>query len=399
MELVRLESVVEILDHKRVPISSKDRAYRKGQYPYYGAQGIVDWIDDYIFDGTYILVAEDGENLKSQNQPIAQLVSGQFWVNNHAHILGTKKGFDLSYVFYMLNSLNLSGYITGSAQPKLNQDNLRAIMLPMPAYDTQVAISNILSSLDAKIALNRRMNEELEGMAKMLYDYWFVQFDFPNEEGKPYKSSGGAMEYNAVLKREIPAGWKVEKLTKIADTYSGGTPNSTTAEYYQDGDIPWINSGEINHPIITKTDNYITELGMNNSSAKKIPAGAILVAMYGATAGKSSYLSFDATTNQAVCGVVPHKEYLLGYIQLYLSSLENYFSSISTGSARRNISQDLIRNTPIVIPSEKIISIFYQQHGPILRQRVSLQQEIEHLTVLRDKLLPLLMNGQVRVAD
>lgn len=338
--------------------------------------------------GSTARIPESGKYIQSQDVGLVKCISDKI---------------DDSFIYYLLSSHSVKKQLGAGAQQTsirhTSPDKIKACQAWIPTIEQQRKIGDFMATLDAKIALNRRMNEELEGMAKMLYDYWFVQFDFPNEEGKPYKSSGGAMEYNAVLKREIPAGWKVEKLTKIADTYSGGTPNSTTAEYYQDGDIPWINSGEINHPIITKTDNYITELGMNNSSAKKIPAGAILVAMYGATAGKSSYLSFDATTNQAVCGVVPHKEYLLGYIQLYLSSLENYFSSISTGSARRNISQDLIRNTPIVIPSEKIISIFYQQHGPILRQRVSLQQEIEHLTVLRDKLLPLLMNGQVRVAD
>lgn len=370
-----------------------DKISSTGNYPVFGGNGIRGYTDTFNQDGDYVIIGRQGAYCGN-----VHYYSGKSYLTEHAIVGKTKKEYNHVSVAYLLSLLKLYKFQGQSAQPGLSVETLSKITVKHPQYNFY-GMGQILSSLDAKIALNRRMNEELEGMAKMLYDYWFVQFDFPNEEGKPYKSSGGAMEYNAVLKREIPAGWKVEKLTKIADTYSGGTPNSTTAEYYQDGDIPWINSGEINHPIITKTDNYITELGMNNSSAKKIPAGAILVAMYGATAGKSSYLSFDATTNQAVCGVVPHKEYLLGYIQLYLSSLENYFSSISTGSARRNISQDLIRNTPIVIPSEKIISIFYQQHGPILRQRVSLQQEIEHLTVLRDKLLPLLMNGQVRVAD
>ena len=112
------------------------------------------------------------------------------------------------------------------------------------------------------------INDNLEAMAKQLYDYWFVQFDFPNEEDKPYKSSGGAMVWNEKLKREIPQGWTAAKIKDVAQTYSGGTPTSTNSEYYDGGDIPWINSGELNNPIITSTTNYITEEGLNNSSAK-----------------------------------------------------------------------------------------------------------------------------------
>ena len=113
-------------------------------------------------------------------------------------------------------------------------------------------------------------------MAKQLYDYWFVQFDFPNEEGKPYKSSGGKMVWNEKLKREIPEGWNISLIKDIATTYSGGTPKSTNIEYYDNGEIAWINSGELNSPIITKTTNYITKCGLENSSAKLYPSNSIL---------------------------------------------------------------------------------------------------------------------------
>ena len=104
------------------------------------------------------------------------------------------------------------------------------------------------------------INQNLEALAKQLYDYWFVQFDFPDENGRPYKSSGGAMVWDEKLKREIPEGWSVSKVEEIAQTYSGGTPNSTNENYYKNGTIPWINSGELNNPIITSTSNYITKL-------------------------------------------------------------------------------------------------------------------------------------------
>ena len=241
------------------------------------------------------------------------------------------------------------------------------------------------------------INDNLEAMAKQLYDYWFVQFDFPNEEGKPYKSSGGAMVWNEKLKREIPQGWTAAKIKDVAQTYSGGTPTSTNSEYYDGGDIPWINSGELNNPIITSTTNYITEEGLNNSSAKLYPQDTVLVALYGATAGKVSLLSFEACSNQAVCGVIPQNKIMTTYIRYYLSSLYEHFITLSSGSARDNISQDTIKNTIFPIPQGKILKEFSDAVAPIISKIIANQKEMENLTKQRDELLPLLMNGQATV--
>ena len=241
------------------------------------------------------------------------------------------------------------------------------------------------------------LNHNLEAMAKQLYDYWFVQFDFPDENGKPYKSSGGKMVWNEKLKREVPEGWNVTKVKDIASTYSGGTPTSRNRDYYEGGDIPWINSGELNSPIITSTSNYITEIGLNNSSARLYPQNTVLVALYGATAGKVSLLSFEACSNQAVCGVMPNKSIQITYIRYYLSSLYAHFIALSSGSARDNISQDTIKNTPLPIPQYDVLRNYSDIVNPIVNKIIANQHELELLTKLRDSLLPLLMNGQVSV--
>ena len=160
-ESYKLGDVINVLDHKRVPLSSKERETRKGVYPYYGAQGIIDYIDEFIFDGEYLLIAEDGENLKSQKQNVAQIARGKYWVNNHAHIVESNGKCDIRYICYLLNSMDLSGYITGSAQPKLNQTNLLAIKLCLPELATQIRIADFLSRFDEKIALNNRINHNL----------------------------------------------------------------------------------------------------------------------------------------------------------------------------------------------------------------------------------------------
>ena len=305
------------------------------------------------------------------------------------------------YLAYFLKTdefqKQIYGIVGGSAIPTLSQEDLASLIVRVPNENIQNTIADILDSLDGKIELNKQINDNLEAMAKQLYDYWFVQFDFPNEEGKPYKSSGGAMVYNEKLKREIPKGWTAAKIKDVAQTYSGGTPTSTNSEYYDGGNIPWINSGELNNPIITSTTNYITEEGLNNSSAKLYPQDTVLVALYGATAGKVSLLSFEACSNQAVCGVIPHNKIMTTYIRYYLSSLYEHFITLSSGSARDNISQDTIKNTILPIPQEKILKEYSDAVTPIMSKIIANQKEMENLTKQRDELLPLLMNGQASI--
>ena len=148
-------------DKRRIPLSSKDRSNRQGQYRYYGAQGVIDHVDNYLFDGRYLLIAEDGENLSSLKQKIAQIVEGKFWVNNHAHIVQCNEKCRLDYLYYVINSMDLSGYITGSAQPKLSQSNLNAIQLKIPSIEEQDRIISVIKPFDEKIKVNNAINDNL----------------------------------------------------------------------------------------------------------------------------------------------------------------------------------------------------------------------------------------------
>ena len=303
-----------------------------------------------------------------------------------------------------LNAFMHSAYIqkyfelnaTGSGMRyTLSLETLQSMPLLLPSLEEQEAIGNLFSSIDRKIALNRSINQNLEALAKQLYDYWFVQFDFPDENGLPYKSSGGKMVWNEKLKREIPEGWSVSKVEEIAQTYSGGTPNSSNEKYYKNGIIPWINSGELNNPIITSTSNYITQLGLDNSSAKLYPINTILVALYGATAGKVSLLTFSACSNQAICGVIPSKSFLVIYLYYALSSMYERFVTLSTGSARDNISQATVKITQVIVPTGAILAKFDNIASGIIQDIVYNQRGNESLIKQRNELLPLLMNGQV----
>ncbi|MCT1525334.1 restriction endonuclease subunit S [Sphingobacterium hotanense] len=287
----------------------------------------------------------------------------------------------------------------GSTILRLYNDNILDIKISVPDLHTQQKIAAVLSALDDKIELNNKINAELEAMAKILYDYWFVQFDFPNEEGKPYKSSGGKMVYNPILKREIPEGWEVKKIKDIAKTGSGGTPKSTVSDYYEEGIIPWINSGEVNNPFIINTKNYISQLGLQNSSAKIFPAYTLLMAMYGATAGKVSVLSFEASTNQAICAVMPYDKNMFFYTKFVLEDMYKYLVSLSSGSARDNLSQDKIKDLNIVTPELDVLNYFMKNVEGIYNKIENNLKQNHELAQLRDWLLPMLMNGQVKVED
>ena len=315
-------------------------------------------------------------------------------------VFRAKEGHSPSFLYAVLLQDSFFDYVMqgakGSKMPRGDKEQILRYEMPTLSCSEE-SIGTFFLNLDQKIRLNEQINQNLTAMAKQLYDYWFVQFDFPNEEGKPYKSSGGEMVWNKKLKREIPKGWNISLIKDFATTYSGGTPKSTNIEYYNNGEIAWINSGELNSPIITKTTNYITKCGLENSSAKLYPSNSILVAMYGATAGKVSLLTFEACSNQAVCGIIPTIENMLYYVYFHISSLYSQFITLSTGSARDNISQNTIKNILLPIPTRNILKLFDEKIGSIYQMIVNNYQQIDSLAMQRDELLPLLMNGQVSV--
>ena len=330
---------------------------------------------------------------------LAQLVKPMAFNQSCFGLRGKEGVVFTDFLYYWLKNyvkifLNKS---QGSVFNTINLATFDDIKIHLPAYNIQVEIVKLLTKIDQKIAINNQINEELEAMAKTLYDYWFVQFDFPDENGKPYKSSGGKMVYNDQLKREIPEGWGVEKVSEIAKTGSGGTPKSTTDEYYSNGTIPWINSGELNKSIIISTTNYITEFGLENSSAKLFPADSILIAMYGATAGKVSFLAFESSTNQAICAVTLDDNRLKYYFKFFIEDLYSHLVTLSSGSARDNLSQDMIKNLLMINPNDRVIETFFVLVDSYFLQITNNLKQNQELTQLRDWLLPMLMNGQVRV--
>ncbi len=389
----KLGDVVNILDYKRVPLSSKERSIRKGNYPYYGAQGIIDYIDDYIFDGTYLLIAEDGENLKSQKQNVAQLASGRYWVNNHAHIVESNCKSDIRYICYLLNMMDLSGYITGSAQPKLNQANLTSISLQLPSLGTQKRIADFLSVFDDKIVVNRRINDNLEQQAQALFKSWFVDFEpFKNEE---FVESELGM---------IPKGWRVGMLGEYCKVRSGYAFKSTW----------WTNEGFSVIKIKNITENGILEMSdcsfVSEEHAElakgfQTTEGDLLIAMTGATIGKFCVVPDNGSycVNQRVgkffLGNKPMTKLPFIYLNFKQPNVHDELINRGQGSAQPNISVDDIETIKIILAPDIVISNFNVMLYPLFKKILSNQQESRRLAQLRDTLLPRLMSGELNVNE
>lgn len=324
-------------------------------------------------------------------------------------VFEVNEGYDPKFVYYSMFRdeffVHMMKGSKGTKMPRGDKNQILDFLIPNLELDEQQTIASVLSSLDTKIELNNRINAELEAMAKTIYDYWFVQFDFPfdfaqgkpDADGRPYKSSGGKMVWSEELKRDVPEGWGVKALREFADTASGGTPLSTKNEYYRNGSIAWINSGELNNPYIMNSKNFITKEGMDNSNAKLFEANTLLIAMYGATAGKVALLNIPACTNQAICAIIPEFKILTYYLKFAFEDLYKYLINLSSGSARDNLSQDVIRDLRFTIPSDGLLVKFNDIVSPMIKMICSNLIENQKLSHLRDWLLPMLMNGQVRV--
>ena len=306
------------------------------------------------------------------------------------------------WMYYWLQSPIAQEYIqsriTGSTQGYLTLGNLRDFPVCVPPLEDQRRIAGILGAIDDKIENNRRINTNLELQAQALYKQWFVDFEFPNEEGKPYKSSGGKMVDSDL--GPIPDGWCVGKLEDIGDIIGGGTPSKAVAEYYTKNGIAWITPKDlsVSHLKFTaKGETDITELGYKNSSAKIMPRGSVLFSSR-APIGYISIAKNDICTNQGFKSVVPNNGCTAFVYYFLLSNTEN-IESKATGSTFKEASGALMKSLELVIPSDDILEKFENIMSPIFESQEKFEAENETLATIRDTLLPKLMNEEIRIAE
>jgi type I restriction enzyme S subunit len=306
---------------------------------------------------------------------------------------------DPEFVYYWLASPWIKKAIenrnTGSTVPLINLGIIKSLPISLPEdIQEQRKISHLLSAIDEKIELNNKINAELEAMAKLIYDYWFVQFDFPAANDKPYKSCGGKMVYNEELKREIPDGWNSYTLGSILNTELGGTPSTKVSEYWK-GQIPWLDSGEVaNFPII-ESEKYISESAIINSATKLMPKGTCTLSITRHL--RPSILAVSACVNQSVVGIFENKEIKNSYIYPYLVNEIPRLMTLRTGAQQPHINKGIVDVSPVLIPPNEILNAYYEKVDTLYNQINNNAFQNKELTALRDWLLPMLMNGQVTV--
>ena len=359
-------------------------AEKDGIYPFFTCAPIPLTINNYAFDDDVILLA--GNNAAGNFH--CQRYKGKFNAYQRTYVITVKKGYDIDYIYYSLK-FNLEHFkkISQGSQTKfLTMGILNKFELKKIKYDEQKKISRILSKIDKKIELNNKINSELEAMAKTIYDYWFLQFEFPNKEGKPYKLSGGKMVWNEELKREIPEGWEIKSIfDELSVKY--GFPFATDKFTDVKTDIPVVRIRDI------LTNTISTYSNENVDEKYRLNEQDLLIGMDGNFhmnywIDNTSYLNQRSvrlrTKDTSNVSIIQVKYNIAPYIKAK--------EERAGGSTVGHLSDKDLKELKILVPkTKKLREILDNTLMKIVKNR----KENQELTSLRDFLLPLLMNGQV----
>ena len=295
---------------------------------------------------------------------------------------------DTVYVKYLFDELKLyfQQISKGTTQDNLSLDKICRVKLRVPNYETQKKIALVLSAYDNLIENNNKRIKLLDQMTESLYKEWFVRFRFPGYEDVEFEDG-------------MPKNWVKDKIRTYYETTSGGTPKRSNSDYFESGNIPWLKTGELNDSIILDTDEHITELGLNKSSAKWLPKNSVAMAMYaGSNVGKLGYLDTEMTCSQACCILYDKRKFSSKhYLFHYLLSIREYLQNISFGAAQQNISQDLINKVNIIMPNDEVVRLFEEKINDIYNETRILLKQNKVLIQQRDMLLPRLMSGKLEV--
>ncbi|MEZ8803011.1 restriction endonuclease subunit S [Vibrio splendidus] len=278
--------------------------------------------------------------------------------------------------------------------------NFRQLDFPIRPKGEQDAIANVLESIDKKIELNNRINDELGVMMKTLYDYWFVQFDFPDANEKPYKAAGGKMVYNDVLKREIPEGWSDGTLDNLGQIVGGSTPSTADKNNFSEEGSAWITPNDLSenqrNKFVSKGAMGVTEQGIKSASLKKYPAGTVLLSSR-APIGYMAIARNALTTNQGFKSFVPSKGYPTEFVYFTVKNSLKAIMQYSSGSTFKEVSGTVLKTVKTILPPSELVEEFREKVENFFSKQDILEQENEQLKELRDWLLPMLMNGQVTI--
>lgn len=399
-----LGELVQNFDARRVPLSRREREQRRGSFPYYGATGIMDHVDDFLFEGLHLLVAEDGSVEQPDGKPVLQLVDGQFWVNNHAHVLRGATDEDTKYLYFALSTVAIRPYMSGSVQAKLSQANLNRIPTPYPEQEAdRCAIAHILGTLDDKIELNRRMSETLEAMARALFKSWFVDFDpvRAKAEGRApglHKPLADLFPDRLVDSElgEIPEGWEATTLSTYAElnpeSWSRGTAPET---------VRYIDLANTKWGAITSLAEYPWEEAPSRARRILRAWDTIIGTVRPGNGSFALVMERGLTGSTGFAVLRPRKQRHRSLVYCAATSRDNidHLRHLADGAAYPAVRSDVVTATRVVTASDAVLDVFARVADPLLAKIAAAGQESHTLAALRDTLLPKLISGNLRLGD
>ena len=374
----------------------------KGAYPVYGGNGQRGYTDSYNQNGEYLIIGRQGAYCGNVRYNI-----GKAYLTEHAIVGQAKENHNPIYIALKLSLMNLSQLQGQSAQPGLSVNTLSCISMEMPPKEIQDKIADIMLKLDRKIELNRQINDNLEAMAKQLYDYWFVQFDFPNEEGKPYKSNGGVMVWNEDLHMSIPCTWN----TCLLSDYIGSN-NTGDWGFDEPAKKRSIKVGCIRGADIVKLNDLPIRYIKDNNTSKLLSAWDVVIEVSGGgptqATGRSAFVTPGVLkrnggnlTCSNFCHAFTMKDYKASAYFYFMWRMfydnNNMFNFEGKTSGIKNYMTDtFLANKWLDVPTA-LLDLFFERVKVIYEQIDNNIEEINALTKQRDELLPLLMNGQASI--
>lgn len=381
-----------------------NKAVSNGDYPFFTCAKFPDRIDSFAFDDDVVLVAGNNAN---GNFHVSRF-KGKFNAYQRTYVLSAKQGEDIDYIYYSLKLelKRLREKSQGSQTKFLTMPILSNILINDIEYNDQVAVSSILSRIDKKIELNNKINKQLEAIKKLTYNYWFMQFDFPDENGKPYKSSGGKMVFNKVLKREIPAGWDDVSLDDVI-IKSGTGLNPRNNFKLGEGNNYYITIKNIENGKIIfddKTDRISDKSLEIINQRSDLQIGDVLFTSIDPV-GDTYFIQEKPKNwniNESVFTIRADEKLLTPeFLFMLLSSdeMKLFTKQSSAGSIHKGIRHEVLKNFKLPYGGMPVILSFTKILKPLLERLHILNAETQKLTELRDWLLPMLMNGQVTVNE
>jgi len=327
------------------------------------------------------------------------------WVTDNAIIAKPKNNSNSAYIFYLLKRLNLNQRRGGSGQPLLNQFILNNIKIVYPPLPEQKAIAKVLSDLDDKIELNNEMNRTLEEIGQALFKRWFIDFEFPDENGDPYRSSGGEMVYSEELGKEIPEGWEVKKIIDLPLTVTDYVANGGFADLRKNVKLyDTLNYALFVRNVDLKVDFlnkrvYVDKHSYEYLYKTKLFGGELIISNVGDVGSifLCPYFEFPMTLGNNI--IMLKSENLNNFLYYFFKSSlgQGLLRSITSGSAQPKFNKTDFRNLEILLPNNAIIDKFKVISKTVINKIFENKKEIENLTRIRDSLLPKLMSGEIRV--